>query len=93
MIPRPKLSAATLAEGIAAPHSRTIFVVNPSRATATVDGLTIHRSEMCTHAPIIASGMKSRLHPGSGKFPQVALYATSLVFGNMGGPKPARLVG
>jgi hypothetical protein len=53
MIPRPKLSAATLAEGIAAPHSRTIFVLDPSRAIATVDDVTIHRSEMGTHAAII----------------------------------------
>ena len=83
MIPRPKLSAATLAEGIAAPHSRTIFVLDPSRAIATVDDLTIHRG--IRHEIQVTSG--------SGKFPQVALYATSLVFGNKGGPKPARLVG
>ena len=53
MISRPKLSAATLAEGIAAPHSRTIFVSDPSREVATVDGLTIYCSEMCAHAAII----------------------------------------
>ena len=82
MIPRPKLSAATLAEGIAAPYSRTIFVLDPSRALK------------CTlMQPLSASGSKSRLHPGSGKFPQVALYATSLVFGNKGSPKLVRLVG
>ena len=64
MISPPKLSAAMLAEGIAAPHSRTIFVSDPSREVATVD---VSRSTAlkCALMPLLsASGMKSRLHPG-----------------------------
>ena len=40
-------------EASLAPHSRTIFMSDPSQTVAAVDGLTIHRSEMCTHAAII----------------------------------------
>jgi uncharacterized metal-binding protein len=72
MIPPPKLSAATLAEGIAAAHSRTIFVADRSREVATVDGLTIHCSEMCAHAAIIGIRHEIQVTSGLESHPSLA---------------------